>query len=142
GSALANRPFDQSPTASDNFGVQVNFKPSSRFQIGGWYGYTKAEQLRGGNNDATIQNGAITLGLADFGRQGNLLGFVFGVPPKVTESDVARNRNTSYHLEGFYRFQVNDFISVTPGVYVILNPEHNNNNEDIWVGLLRTTFSF
>ncbi|MEG4517414.1 MULTISPECIES: iron uptake porin [unclassified Microcoleus] len=142
GSALANRPFDQSPTASDNFGVQVNFKPSSRFQIGGWYGYTKAEQLRGGNNDATIQNGAITLALADFGRQGNLLGFVFGVPPKVTESDVARNRDTSYHLEGFYRFQVNDFISVTPGVYVILNPEHNNNNEDIWVGLLRTTFSF
>ena len=142
GSALANRPFGQPATASDNFGVQVNFKPSSRFQIGGWYGYTKAEQLRGGNNDATIQNGAITLALGDFARQGNVLGFVFGVPPKVTESDVARNRNTSYHLEGFYRFQVNDFISVTPGVYVILNPEHNNKNEDIWVGLLRTTFSF
>ncbi|MEG4113841.1 MULTISPECIES: iron uptake porin [unclassified Microcoleus] len=142
GSLLANRPFDQSPTASDNYGVQVNFKPSSRFQIGGWYGYTKAEQLRGGNNDATIQNGAITVALGDFARQGNVLGFVFGVPPKVTDSDVARNRNTSYHLEGFYRFQVNDFISVTPGVYVILNPEHNNNNEDIWVGLLRTTFSF
>ncbi len=142
GSALANQPFGQSPTESDNYGVQVNFKPSSRFQIGGWYGYTKAEQLRGGNNEATIQNGAITVALGDFARQGNVLGFVFGVPPKVTESDVARNRNTSYHLEGFYRFQVNDFISVTPGVYVILNPEHNKNNEDIWVGVLRTTFSF
>ncbi|MEG3956643.1 iron uptake porin [Microcoleus sp. herbarium2] len=142
GSSLADQPFGQAPTESDNFGVQVNFKPSRRFQIGGWYGYTEAQQLRGGNNDATIQNGAITLALADFGRQGNLLGFVFGVPPKVTESDVARNRNTSYHLEGFYRFQVNDFVSVTPGVYVILNPEHNNRNDDIWVGLLRTTFSF
>jgi hypothetical protein len=152
GSALANQPFDrpatateprfQPPTESDNYGVQVNFKPSRRFQIGGWYGYTKAQQLRGGNNDATIENAAITLALADFGRQGNLLGFVFGVPPKVTESDVARNRDTSYHLEGFYRFQVNDFISVTPGVYVILNPEHDKRNEDIWVGLLRTTFSF
>ena len=142
GSALANRPFGQSATGSDNFGVQVNFKPSSRFQIGGWYGYTKAEQLRRSNNEATIQNGAITLALSDFGRKGNLLGFVFGVPPKVTESDLTRNRNTSYHLEGFYRFQVNDFISVTPGVYVIMNPEHNNKNDDIWVGLLRTTFSF
>ena len=142
GSSLADRPFGQAPTQADNYGVQVNFKPSPRFQLGGWYGYTKAEQLRGGGNDATIQNGAITLALADFGRQGNLLGFVFGVPPKVTESDVARNRNTSYHLEGFYRFQVNDFISVTPGVYVILNPEHDKRNEDIWVGLLRTTFSF
>src|SRR4028118_2044294 len=142
GSSLADQPFGQAPTESDNYGVQVNFKPSRSFQIGGWYGYTKAQQLRGGNNDATIQNAAITLALADFGRQGNLLGFVFGVPPKVTESDVARNRNTSYHLEGFYRFQVNDFVSVTPGVYVIMNPEHNNRNEDIWVGLLRTTFSF
>jgi hypothetical protein len=142
GSSLADQPFGQAPTESDNYGVQVNFKPSRSFQLGGWYGYTKAQQLRGGNNDATIQNAAITLALADFGRQGNLLGFVFGVPPKVTESDVARNRNTSYHLEGFYRFQVNDFVSVTPGVYVILNPEHNNRNDDIWVGLLRTTFSF
>ncbi|MCC3489831.1 MAG: iron uptake porin [Microcoleus sp. PH2017_25_DOB_D_A] len=142
GSALANRPFGQISTASDNFGVQLNLKPSSRFQFGGWYGYTKAEQLRGGNNDATIQNGALFLALPDFGKPGNLLGFIAGVPPKVTESDVRRDRDTSYHLEGFYRFQVNDFISVTPGVYVILNPEHNKNNEDIWVGVLRTTFSF
>ena len=142
GSSLANRPFGQSATAADNFGVQVNFKPSSRFQIGGWYGYTKAEQLRRSNNEATIQNAALTVALPDFGRKGNLLGFVFGVPPKVTESDLTRNRDTSYHLEGFYRFQVNDFISVTPGVYVIMNPEHNNKNDDIWVGLLRTVFSF
>ncbi|NJK66152.1 MAG: iron uptake porin [Microcoleus sp. CSU_2_2] len=149
GSALANRPFGQSATASDNFGVQVNFKPSSRFQLGGWYGYTKAHQLRNSDNDATIQNAAITLALPDFGRRGNLLGFVFGVPPKVTDSDVrrtngsrAKDGDTSYHLEGFYRFQVNDFISVTPGVYVILNPEHNDDNDNIWVGVLRTTFSF
>ncbi|NJR21727.1 MAG: iron uptake porin [Richelia sp. CSU_2_1] len=149
GSSLAGRPFGQLPTSSDNFGVQVNFKPSQRFQIGGWYGYTKAHQLRGRDNDATIQNAAITLALPDFIRRGNLLGFVFGMPPKVTDSDVrradgseAKDRDTSYHVEGFYRFQVNDFISVTPGVYVIFNPEHNERNDNIWVGVLRTTFSF
>ncbi|MCC3452402.1 MAG: iron uptake porin [Microcoleus sp. PH2017_15_JOR_U_A] len=142
GSALANRPFGQISTASDNFGVQLNLKPSPRFQLGGWYGYTKAHQERGADRDATIQNGALFLALPDFGKPGNLLGFIAGVPPKVTESDVRRDRDTSYHLEGFYRFQVNDFISVTPGVYVILNPEHNKQNDDIWVGVLRTTFSF
>ncbi|MCW6052399.1 iron uptake porin [Microcoleus sp. A2-C5] len=142
GSALANRPFGQASTTSNNYGVQVNFKPSRRFQLGGWYGYTKAQQERGGHNDATVQNGAVFLALPDFGKPGNLLGLIAGVPPKVTESDVARDRNTSYHLEGFYRFQVNDFISVTPGVYVILNPEQNKRNDDIWVGVLRTTFSF
>lgn len=142
GSSLANRPFGQSSTASDNFGVQLNIKPSPRFQFGGWYGYTKAHQERGADNDATVQNGALFLALPDFGKPGNLLGFIAGVPPKVTESDVRRDRDTSYHLEGFYRFQVNDFIAVTPGVYVILNPEHNKHNDDIWVGVLRTTFSF
>ncbi|TAH16807.1 MAG: porin, partial [Oscillatoriales cyanobacterium] len=114
GSALANRPFGQISTASDNFGVQLNLKPSPRFQLGGWYGYTKAHQERGADRDATIQNGALFLALPDFGKPGNLLGFIAGVPPKVTESDVRRDRDTSYHLEGFYRFQVNDFISVTP----------------------------
>lgn len=142
GSSLANQPFGQSATESNNFGVQANFKPSTFFQLGGWYGYTKAYQSRGSNNEATIQNGAITLAFPDLGRQGNLLGFIFGVPPKVTSSDVTKNRNTSYHLEGFYRFQVNDFISVTPGAYVILHPEDNNSNNSIWVGVLRTTFSF
>jgi Carbohydrate-selective porin, OprB family/S-layer homology domain len=142
GSALANRPFGQASTASDNFGVQLNIKPSSRFQFGGWYGYTKAHQERGADRDATVQNGALFLALPDFGKPGNLLGFIAGVPPKVTKSDATRDRDTSYHLEGFYRFQVNDFIAVTPGVYVILNPEHNKHNDDIWVGVLRTTFSF
>ncbi|MCC3436830.1 MAG: porin [Oscillatoriales cyanobacterium] len=142
GSSLANRPFGQISTASDNFGVQLNLKPSPRFQFGGWYGYTKAHQERRADNDATIQNGALFLALPDFGKPGNLLGFIAGVPPKVTSSDVRRDRDTSYHLEGFYRFQVNDFISVTPGVYVIMNPEHNKRNDDIWVGVLRTTFSF
>jgi hypothetical protein len=150
GSSLANQPFGLSATTeSNNFGVQANFKPSTFFQLGGWYGYTKAYQSKGSNKEATIQNGAITLAFPDLGRQGNLLGFVFGVPPKVTDSTFRaadgsrqKDKNTSYHLEGFYRFQVNDFIAVTPGAYVILHPEDNNNNKSIWVGVLRTTFSF
>ena len=149
GSALANRPFGQLATVSDNYGVQVNFKPSTRFQLGGWYGYTKAREERGGGSDmnaprgkSTVQNGALFLALPDFGKKGNLLGLIAGIPPKVTESNFARDRNTSYHYEAFYRFQVTDFISVTPGVYVITNPEQNKRNDNIWVGVLRTTFSF
>jgi Carbohydrate-selective porin, OprB family/S-layer homology domain len=149
GSSLANRPFGQLATVSDNYGVQLNFKPSTRFQLGGWYGYTKAREERGGGSDmnvsrgkSTVQNGALFLALPDFGKQGNLLGLIAGIPPRVTDSNVAKDRNTSYHYEAFYRFQVTDFISVTPGVYMITNPEHNKRNDNIWVGVLRTTFSF
>ncbi|MDF0554410.1 iron uptake porin [Kamptonema sp. UHCC 0994] len=142
GSTLANRPFGQDPTSSDNFAAQFNWKPSTRFNLGGWFGYTRANQHRGGDGEATIMNAAITLAFPDLGRRGNLLGFVVGVPPKVTDSDGREDDETSLHIEGFYRFQVNDFISITPGVFVITNSDHNENNDTIFVGLLRTTFTF
>ncbi|WP_235927070.1 carbohydrate porin [Gloeocapsopsis dulcis] len=45
-------------------------------------------------------------------------------------------------MEGLYRLQLNQNIAITPGVLVIFNPEHNNANDTIYVGTLRTTFSF
>jgi len=74
----------------------------------------------------------------------SLLGIIFGQPPKVTDNDVNNREDpdTSYHLEALYRLQLNDNISVTPGLLVIFNPEHNEENDTIYVGTLRTTFSF
>ena len=142
GSTLAEQPFGNRATSSDNFGAQFNWKPTRGFNLGGWFGYTRANQEKGGDDEATIMNAAITLAFPDLGRRGNLLGFVVGVPPKVTSSDAAEDDKTSLHIEGFYRFQVNDFISITPGVFVITNPNHNEDNDTIFVGVLRTTFSF
>ncbi|HLO47795.1 MAG TPA: iron uptake porin [Kamptonema sp.] len=142
GSNLAEQPFGNRATSSDNFGAQFNWKPSRGFNLGGWFGYTRAYQEKGGDDKATILNAAITLAFPDLGRRGNLLGFVVGVPPKVTSSDGAEDDKTSLHIEGFYRLQVTDFISITPGVFVITNPNHNEDNDTVWVGVLRTTFSF
>ncbi len=65
------------------------------------------------------------------------------MPPKVTSNDGTRqNEGTSYHIEGFYRYRVTSNVDVTPGVMVILNPEHNDNNDPLWVGVVRTRFSF
>ncbi|BAY66115.1 hypothetical protein NIES22_62280 [Calothrix brevissima NIES-22] len=143
GTANAGRPFGLAPTSSDNFGLQVNWKASSAFHIGGWFGYTQAHQ-EGTSNDATIINAALTLALPDLGKKGNLAGFVFGIPPKVTSNDVAtrRDNDTSFHIEGFYTYRFNDNISVTPTLFVITNPEANSNNDPIWVGAVRTTFTF
>ena len=38
--------------------------------------------------------------------------------------------------------KLNDNIAVTPGLLVIFNPEHNNANDTVYVGTLRTTFKF
>jgi hypothetical protein len=148
GSAFARNPFQQNATISDNFGLEFNWRANPRFTLGGWFGYTLAHQEARGDNEATIVNGALTFAFPDLFQRGNLGGFIIGVPPKVTSNDfrVAGQRredpDTSLHLEAFYRFRVNNNVSVTPILYVITKPEHNDANDPIWVGVLRTTFVF
>ena len=46
------------------------------------------------------------------------------------------------HIEGLYKYQFNDNISVTPGVVYLINPNGNDEDEDAIIGVLRTTFTF
>ncbi|MBD2663284.1 carbohydrate-selective porin OprB [Richelia sinica FACHB-800] len=144
GSDFANKPFGNSRTKSDNFGLQLTFQPSAKITLGGWAGYTMADALTGDTGrDADIWYWGATLGIKDFGREGNTLGLIFGQPPKVTGgSKIASESGTTYHLEGLYKMKISDNILVTPGLLVIFNPENNDNNDTVYVGTLRTTFTF
>ncbi|WP_199192330.1 iron uptake porin [Chlorogloea sp. CCALA 695] len=154
GSNRANRPFGNVPTAANHYGVQASFRASDKFTLSGWAGLTDAEdKFRAGENSATSFNYAVTLAIQDVGPEGSQLGLIFGQPPKVTDNDLTVANNgglggggedpdTSYHIEALYRLQLNDNIAVTPGLLVILNPEHNDANDTIYVGTLRTTFTF
>ena len=146
GSTSANSPFGgDTRTEADNYGLQLSFNPSAKVTLGGWVGYTTANALTGNTNrDADMFYWGTTLGWKDFGREGNTLGLVFGQPPKVTggSGGITKEASTSYHLEGLYKMKVSDNILITPGLLVIFNPEHNDNNDTIYVGTLRTTFSF
>ncbi|MDZ7954034.1 iron uptake porin [Nostoc sp. DedQUE09] len=152
GSIFANNPFgNNTATESNNYGVQATFQFSPQLAISGWGGYTTADARTGINAgaDADIWYWAGALALKDFGGEGNVLGVIFGQPPKVTGGSiktVAGNTtfddSTSYHLEGLYKYKVSDNIQVTPGLLVIFNPEHNDANDTEYVGTLRTTFTF
>jgi hypothetical protein len=145
GSSFADNPFGGTPTSANHYGLQATLRASSRFTLSGWAGYTRAqEEVSGSNNDATIWNWAVTAGFQDLGKEGNLLGLMVGMPPKVTDNNVTtrENKDTSWHLEAFYRYQVTDNIAITPGLFVILNPEHSESNETDYVGTIRTTFTF
>jgi hypothetical protein len=88
--------------------------------------------------------------------EGSVGGILFGQPLKrnsvsglattgnTTLTDVATRpiNSTPYHLELFYRYRLNKFISITPGVYWVFNPEGASANSTATVGLIRTTFSF
>lgn len=152
GSIFANTPFGANTrTEANNYGVEATFQFSPQLAISGWGGYTTADARTGANAgaDADIWYWAGALALKDFGGEGNVLGVIFGQPPKVTGGsikNVAGNTtfddSTSYHLEGLYKYKISDNIQVTPGLLVIFNPEHNDANDTEYVGTLRTTFTF
>ncbi|KYC39110.1 porin [Scytonema hofmannii PCC 7110] len=148
GSELANDPFDDESNyiITNSYGIETSIQVSSDFTIAGWVGLTeaKATDLLG-KPEATIFHYAVTLAFSDLGKEDSLAGIVIGQPPKVTSNDWGTNytdKDTSLHLEFFYRFQATDNIAITPGLLIVTNPEHNRNNDTIYVGTFRTTFRF
>ncbi len=63
-------------------------------------------------------------------------------PPGSPEQFGREDEATSLHFEFFYRFKVNDNISITPGFFFVTNPGHIEDNDTIYVGTIRTTFRF
>ncbi|MDB9446202.1 iron uptake porin [Anabaena sp. CS-542/02] len=132
------------PFSSNSYGLQASIDINERFVLGGWAGYTNS-QLTDNPGKAEVWNYAVTLGFPDLGKRGNLAGIIAGVEPKVTTSTIPgvnTDPNTSYHLEAFYQYQLSDNITITPGLIWLTSPDHNNNNNDVVIGALRTRFSF
>jgi hypothetical protein len=97
----------------------------------------------------TITSWMVGLHFTDLFHKGNNAGLIFGQPLFVSDASGAarlqlpgERRTTPYHLEGYYRFRVNDNISITPGAFVLFNPESDSRNQTTTVGVLRTTFTF
>ena len=155
--------FQRAPIHTDAFGLNLEWRVSPRFTVGGWAGYTTSN-FTGGSGIVETINWMGFLNFPDLLGRGNLAGIYVGQPPKIISSDVSAGgvgRNipsfinqgdifageggqpgTTLHVEGFYRFRVTDNISLTPGVIFIFNPNQNDNNDTITIGALRTTFTF
>ncbi len=146
GSFNARDPFDGVPTTADQLGLEAQWRINDRIQIGGWFGATWARPEQNINNDdITIINGALTIAFPDLFKEGSLGGIIVGVPPIVTDGgddDGLKDDGTSVHIEVFYRYAINDNIAITPGLFVITNPNHDDNNGTLWVGSIRTQFRF
>jgi hypothetical protein len=177
------------PVSTNNYGVEASVRVAPWLVVSGWGGYTEAEARRsvlsgnglligsGGNflvgnafdpivrkgDKAKIWNWAVAVAFPDLFKRGNVLGFIFGMPPRVTENDFGNSspfavssaalvgagflprrvdNNPTYHVEAFYKFQLNDNLSITPGAFAVINPEGNSRNDTIFVGTLRATFTF
>jgi hypothetical protein len=139
-------------------GATVNWQISPRVTLGAWGGYTTSE-MPGENGNVETTNYMFYLNFPDLLADGNLGGIYVGQPFKIISSDLPDGNNvpdaidtglgrsggqpgTTIHLEAFYRFQLTDDISLTPGVIHEIDPGHTPDSESMTIGILRTTFLF
>ncbi len=81
----------------------------------------------------------------DLFQKGNNAGLIFGQPLYRTDASgtqLPAGRAVPYHLEAYYRLRLNDHLSITPGGFVLFNPEGISSNNTTAVGVIRTTFTF
>jgi hypothetical protein len=159
----------RAPILTNAVGASAEFRVVPQVTVGGWVGYSNSDYKgqvgtqTGG--EVEIWNWMAYLNFPDLLGEGNLGGLYFGQPPKITGSRLPAvigpvglnvpgfnslgngslrtgQPDTTYHLEAFYRWQVSDNISLTPGAIVIFNPGHNSRNDTITIGTVRATLTF
>ncbi len=156
----ATTPFIRAPIQTNAVGGTLSWRVTPRLTWGGWVGYTQS-QLKGFSGAVETLNWITFLNFPDLFGPGNLGGLYVGQPPAIIHSDLPAGRNVpdfinrgrsaaepgsqpgrTTHLEIFYRYRLNDNISLTPGAIVLFNPNHNSANDTTIIGILRTTFTF
>ncbi|MEG4806684.1 iron uptake porin [Microcoleus sp. F8-D3] len=129
----------------NSFGGTATWRLSPKLAVSTYGGWIIADAERS-NASTTFNSWMVGFHFRDLFAQGNNAGILFGQPlDRDSVSGGARfqaNKATPYHLEAYYRFKVNDNISITPGAFVLFNPEGTKDNDTVGVGVLRTTFSF
>ncbi len=128
--------------SSNSFGLGASYQFTPNIVLNANVGYTRSNLI--GAGDLDIWNWMVGLALPDLGKKGNLGGLIVGMEPKVTNATggLARDRDTSLHIEGFYQYRVNDNISITPALIWLTAPDHDDRNADAVIGVIRTTFTF
>jgi hypothetical protein len=143
------------PVVSNSYGAQANIRVFDGFELGGWVGYTAARAVGEIKGDADVWNYAVTLHFPDLLKKGNAGGVVVGMEPRLTATSndtlaqaiglpagQRKDRDAGLHIEAFYRIQLNNNVSITPGFFWLTAPNHDERNSDAVIGVVRTTFIF
>ncbi len=150
GTSLARNPFDVA-TVTNSYGASASYQLSEKISVSAFGGYTDAFEAAG-PGDAEIWYYGLGFAFPDLGGEGNLLGLQAGAEPYVGGvdfgGDIAGGDDVPLSIQAFYRYAVNDYINITPGVVALFNPGGFGDLDDpldsdpIVIGVLRTTFNF
>ncbi|MDJ0507667.1 MAG: iron uptake porin [Crocosphaera sp.] len=157
GSRVASDPFLDAPTLRDSYGLTGDWRINDTFHLHatGAYALARAQGFANpANGDdrrglgADLWTWAGVLSAVDIFKEGAVLSvgggqFVTAERIDALPGDLrVPDRDTPYIIEAQYKYPLNDNILLTPGFYVVINPEGDDDNNSIWVGVLRTTFKF
>jgi Carbohydrate-selective porin, OprB family/S-layer homology domain len=140
-------------------GATLAWRVTPQWSLGTWGGWTVStpEGLAG---RVETTNWMVFSAFSDLAGRGNLGGLMLGQPPKISHSslpngynfpnfgdltqlgDSGGQRDSSLHLEAFFRWQLTPRLALTPGCLVVFNPNHNRANDTLVMPVLRATFQF
>ena len=113
------------------------------------YGSTNIFPLTPGRSNDEVNAQSVQAGLAfpDLGKEGALLTFSYVIPFSILDGrnflvSGGGDGGVQYEFEATYYFPLTDNIAIAPAFYVIENPNNFSDNPTIYVGNLRTVFSF
>ena len=141
GTGQANTLSALNASSSNSYGVSAAFRPSDKLSISGFISYHDVTGF-GANDDFQAWSYGLGVALPDFGKKGNVLGIFAGAEPYAFNRPGFAGNDIPYHFEGFYKYRVSDNVSITPGVIWLTSPGQNSDNDDAFIGTLRTTFTF
>jgi hypothetical protein len=136
---------------ADTFGFNFDWAITPKFGIFGRYGYGSVHLFpkTPGIPDGDVNVQSLQAGIAfpDLGKKGAQLTLSYLIPYAFLDGrkylvSGGGNGGVQYEFEATYFFPVTDNIAVVPAFYFIGNPNNFSNNPNIYVGNLRTQFSF
>jgi len=102
--------------------------------ISAGYGFT---DISGTGSAADSDSWSVGLQWDDAFAKGNAAGIAIGQNPSA-----GTGVSDPLSLELFYKFQVTDNISITPGLFYITDSSNQVGNQDLWGGVIQTQFRF
>lgn len=134
---------------TDVVGVNFDWLLSPRFGLFGRYGYasTHLQVKDGPDRDVNVQAFQVGMAFPDLGKQGALGTLSFLVPMDIVKGrqffvSGAGNGGTQYEIEANYFLPLTDHIGISPAIYVIGNLNNFSDNPTVFLGHLRTHFTF
>lgn len=132
--------------SADMFGVNADWLITPKIGVWGRYSFanTKLNPI-----DETVKTQSFQIGLAfpDLGKKGAQGNISFIMPMNITQgrrffAAGGGDGGTQYELETAYFYPLTDKIAIVPTFYAIFNPNNFASNPTVFVGNVRTQFSF